>query len=574
MIDLTNLLNLTLATVKAPPGIPAIAGAEGAIPGDFLLFAEGSPVAAAGRQQIAAGGKTVPLDGTESVTDEAPIVPNAEGQVAETAQIAETGIQPQTYAPQTAPLKFATSASAAATDTDESIGPDADVAPDKVVATPRRGSARVAVQPDDLRNGNVAEPTPQRGREKDKTKRVAVATVAVPAPAVAILAPTAPVAPAPRLPEGNAVATSPEGPPPSADPPRAIASARGAGEAAPARATLRVAPNVAPDVDRGEPVTLVATTGVAPAAAKLHPAQLRSAAISTAPDTNRDAPPDSAPTVAAPSAAQARVDAPRAAAPVPAAPVAARAVEPQPISIRPMIEIAASPVTAPVPAHANRIAAAQESAAKAVPLTPAVVQAAPEVAIVQPAAIAFGAAIRAAAIAEDRRPVIGRAARGGDLATIATPLQPVDGIAVAAPVTAAQQGALDMRDHRWMQGMIDHIERVRDGLDAGDTRIRLAPDALGNVGVSIRTDGDTLHVRFTAPVPETRALLAEAQPRLAEIAAERGLKLGQSSVDAGQNPQGDAQHRAFARANPVPRAPEPASNDISDTDTDTDRRLA
>ena len=81
--------------------------------------------------------------------------------------------------------------------------------------------------------------------------------------------------------------------------------------------------------------------------------------------------------------------------------------------------------------------------------------------------------------------------------------------------------------------MIDRIEVLRDDANARDTRIRLVPDALGSIDLSVRKDGDAVHVHFTAENQATRTLLAEAQPRLAELAEARGVKLGGATVDTG-----------------------------------------
>jgi len=137
------------------------------------------------------------------------------------------------------------------------------------------------------------------------------------------------------------------------------------------------------------------------------------------------------------------------------------------------------------------------------------------------------------------------------VATTGTDLAPH---AVTASADAASGGALDMRDGRWPHGMLDRIERMRDDANAADTRIRLVPDALGSIDVNLRRDGDTLHVRFHAAQAETRALLADAQPRLAELASQRGMTLGDSQVGGG-NAQGDRQPPRPAPAT----APRPAS---------------
>jgi flagellar hook-length control protein FliK len=133
---------------------------------------------------------------------------------------------------------------------------------------------------------------------------------------------------------------------------------------------------------------------------------------------------------------------------------------------------------------------------------------------------------------------------------------------VAGTVVAtghAPQTALDMRRDDWPQTMIDHIEALRDAADATSTRITLMPDALGKVDVSIRHDGDAVHVHFAADVPQTRTMLADAQPRLAEAAQVRGVKLGQATVDAGGGEAGRQQpQQQQSSANP-PLPPRPAS---------------
>jgi len=139
----------------------------------------------------------------------------------------------------------------------------------------------------------------------------------------------------------------------------------------------------------------------------------------------------------------------------------------------------------------------------------------------------------------------------------------------ATAVTAiadAQQGALDMRRQEWMGAMVEHIEALRDASPARETNIRLAPDALGSVDISIRHDGDRVHVRFTADTAAARTLLADAQPRLAELAEARGLRLGQTSVDSGgqgNQRQAPTPHAAFPSA--------PASARAAETESTEDR---
>ncbi|MBJ6123582.1 flagellar hook-length control protein FliK [Sphingomonas mollis] len=163
----------------------------------------------------------------------------------------------------------------------------------------------------------------------------------------------------------------------------------------------------------------------------------------------------------------------------------------------------------------------------------------------------------------------------------APPVAGIDHTLVSVvPVAMAAEGPpLDLADHRWPQAMLDRIEMLRDAADAVDTRIRVVPDALGAIEVGVRQEGDTLHVRFTADQAQTRTLLQEAQPRLAEAAEQRGLRLGQTSVGAGVDTgtTGQGQHRPP----PTPPSADPrrttANTTIAttaDTAADDDTRIA
>ena len=120
-----------------------------------------------------------------------------------------------------------------------------------------------------------------------------------------------------------------------------------------------------------------------------------------------------------------------------------------------------------------------------------------------------------------------------------------------------------------MSQTIDRIEALRDSPNSRETTIRLSPDALGKVDVSIRHEGDRIHVRFTAENAQARTLLTEAQSRLTEIAEARGIKLGSASVDAGTTGQGQRQDAA-PRTAPVSA---PASVPGSEATTATDANL-
>lgn len=196
---------------------------------------------------------------------------------------------------------------------------------------------------------------------------------------------------------------------------------------------------------------------------------------------------------------------------------------------------------------------------------------------VQPARQAFAAALAALSA---RAP-----ARDDDDTN--DPHQPIAGLGMPSSDTLIQaavqqvadssQSALDPRHDRGLNGMIDHIEMLRDDANANDTRIRLTPDALGTVDVAVRRDGAALHVRFSSPNEATRAVLNDAQPRLAALAEARGVRIAGSSIDSGSqgNWGGNAQpqsQRHTAAVSPA-GAPRSAAAD-TDTDTMTDQRLA
>lgn len=188
----------------------------------------------------------------------------------------------------------------------------------------------------------------------------------------------------------------------------------------------------------------------------------------------------------------------------------------------------------------------------------------PQPGTVASAAQVFGAAIQAAAQRRDEP-------RLRDDTTLLAPLAAAGTVHALAPTTDAQ-APLDMRQERWPAAMIERIDILRDAANATDTRIRLIPDALGTIDVSVRKDGDTLHVHFAAEQAATRTLLQDAQPRLAELADSRGMKLTQSSVDTGTGQQ--QQQRAATPHQPsAPARARAGTATAADTDS-TDTRLA
>lgn len=210
----------------------------------------------------------------------------------------------------------------------------------------------------------------------------------------------------------------------------------------------------------------------------------------------------------------------------------------------------------------------RESPALRPAAAPSLVQPAPTPASIAPAAQTFAAAI--AASLGDAQPAQPRPA---DPATIQIQAQAATEQlrTTVQAMSAADQAPLDLTRDDWTGRMIDRIAALRDAAEATDTRIRLAPEHLGNIDVSLRRDGDRIHIHFNAENPATRQLLADAAPRLAELAEARGVKLGQSSVESGAGNQPGTPQRDEPHANRTARPASAAAHDIA---LATDGRVA
>lgn len=185
----------------------------------------------------------------------------------------------------------------------------------------------------------------------------------------------------------------------------------------------------------------------------------------------------------------------------------------------------------------------------------------------QLAAALFAAAATGATPAETRRTLIQDLLPAGGPVALADIVRPH---AIAAPADI-QQGVLDMRRQEWMGQMVDRLEAMRDASPSRETRLSLSPEALGKVDVSIRQDGDRIHVHFATETPAARQLLTEAQPRLSELAEARGVKLGQTSVDGGGAGQGSARH---AQQVLMPQSPAPRAAEAAEATDSTHERIA
>lgn len=407
-----------------------------------------------------------------------------------------------------------------------------------------------------------AAPTPQTEASVPVT-----ALMGSPVPVASTAAPT-PSAPKPEI--DHAAASPPpakrsdDGPPVVAQrvadiapPPASAASVTAT--MAPVAAPVQIARSqpgggatVSPATTRARPAQRQTTTPVPQTALDPAPPTMTvdRAAVATAPvttvtaplsspiaSTTANVPPPS--TLAAATPADATPVTP-ATQPTVTAPVAATATTPAaiPTAVTPPVIAAAAPVAAagapviaspapatPAPQPRAFVREVGGTVRQTVALRPqAAALPQPPAGTTAPASQVFGAAIHAAAGADERR-----AAEPVELAPTAAPaLTPVAGSnAVVDP-----QPTLDLRQNGWPAAMIDHIETLRDAANATDTRIRLVPDALGVIDIAVKTVGDAIHVRFAAADATTRTLIEDAQPRLAAIAEERGLRIGQTVVEA------------------------------------------
>ncbi|QIG78725.1 flagellar hook-length control protein FliK [Stakelama tenebrarum] len=148
-------------------------------------------------------------------------------------------------------------------------------------------------------------------------------------------------------------------------------------------------------------------------------------------------------------------------------------------------------------------------------------------------------------------------------------------VAAAADAGAMQ---LDTRRDQWIEDMIDHIDVLRDANGTRTARLRLTPDALGRLDISVQRQGDSLHVRIDAHEHAARTMIADAAPRLAELAEARGMRLshGFSDAAAGQSGtnMGGGHGSAPQNAPRRPDAPASARGAAAATDSETADRIA
>ena len=287
---------------------------------------------------------------------------------------------------------------------------------------------------------------------------------------------------------------------------------------------LSVAPIALPAAPATPIATGAVTAPLTPTAAMPQPAVSSLAVASDAPQTKPGAEPTS-PQVLPDTQSQ------PATTPVP---VALRSHTAAPITIDPALAAAADTQSKPLAAKQQALAADRSlgTQAAAQPIRITMPQAAPVTLASLASANAPMPALFALAMAPERKPGESEGSQSGDLTAAATLLTPADAVQLVAKPGQAERQALDMGRQDWPQRMIDRIETLRDDANANDTSIRLKPDALGRIDVSLRTHADgAVTVRFAAEQPTTRALLADAAPQLNAAAEARGIRLTGTSVD-------------------------------------------
>ncbi|MFD1787452.1 flagellar hook-length control protein FliK [Sphingomonas floccifaciens] len=195
---------------------------------------------------------------------------------------------------------------------------------------------------------------------------------------------------------------------------------------------------------------------------------------------------------------------------------------------------------------------------------------------IQPAARMFAQAMFAAAPPVDRDEPSSEALPIALLGGTAPTQLATTPLAVHASA-AADQAALDMSRADWMTSMIDRIETIRDESGGvAETRMKLSPDALGNIDVALRRDdAGQIRVDITADTTQARTILNDAAPRLADMAEARGLKLGGATVDTGGSFADSGRRDAQQAPTATPRRPASAATDTSAATSDsTETRLA
>lgn len=94
-------------------------------------------------------------------------------------------------------------------------------------------------------------------------------------------------------------------------------------------------------------------------------------------------------------------------------------------------------------------------------------------------------------------------------------------------------GALAWTESLTQTVMVSVRERVQEA------EIRVQPQELGPISMTLKLDGDSASIAFNIAVPETRALVESNLPQLKEALASAGLSLTGSTVDGGSRQSSD-----------------------------------
>lgn len=335
-----------------------------------------------------------------------------------------------------------------------------------------------------------------------------------------------------------------------------VADVRPAGKAATGKVVDDFDPRT-PDGDTGDAdtdasddtdplATLIAQANFVPAVQVPQPA----AKPAPAPTAKGPAVTLPAPALPLPLPVQAGAPAPAPAAPPPAAEEAVRLAA---ASVSGTAETATS--TAPK-TPSKKVAQTRADARQAdMPVRAATASAVPTVETPAPAKPAPAARESAAPVAATMPPV------ATPVGTTTMPFAPVDPAApsIAAARTEAPQPApaadqavtreLDLaHDSEWLDGLARDIARTQDG----DTplRFKLHPQTLGHLKVEVSQTDQGATVRLTVETEAARAILADAQPRLAAEARAQGVRLAHTEVDlgnSGQQASGDPRRQEDGR---------------------------
>lgn len=110
--------------------------------------------------------------------------------------------------------------------------------------------------------------------------------------------------------------------------------------------------------------------------------------------------------------------------------------------------------------------------------------------------------------------------------------QPVAAPAPPSTAPVFQSAPVDLGRAGWAEAMIDRIAEMPQ-VDRREAQIKLLPDMLGKVEVTLVERDERVHVTLNVETPQARQLLSEAAPRLQELAEARGLRLGQTEIGGG-----------------------------------------